>query len=590
MSDSTDYPSLFDDAALRGLVHLARDLRRFVEGLWAEGSEGSLATAREIPGSAMPGLRGKGFFETVHTILFEGLRHPESLAKHYGAFADLVLRALAGETVLTPAADDRRFKDELWRTNPFFRGLLQIYLAWNRSMQSWLDEQDLSGEDRQRAQFIFDQVASAFTPSNLPINPAALKRAVNTHGTSFVTGVQHWLDDVLHNKAMPRQILPNAYRLGRDLASTSGSVVFRNPQLELIQYGAQSDRVYRRPVLLIPPQINKFYLFDLRPSNSLAEYLVQHGFQVFAISWWNPSESEASWGMDTYIAATLEAMEVISEITSCRTLNLMSACAGGITAMILLGYLAEKKRKVITSHSLFVTSLLSDNRSIVDRFATAGGLHAARAWSRHNGVMDGASLSKIFCWLRPDDLVWNFWVNNYLMGRKPHALDVLYWDNDPTQLPARLHEDFLEIYAREAFEKPHTLEVLGARVDFGKVRVDTYFTGGLDDYLSPWESVYRTAKFFRGRHEFVLSEGGHVQSILRPPALAKIHYFTNTNLPKSPQEWRETSTRQDGSWWPHWIEWLARRSGRSKAAPRGLGSARYSELMAAPGSYVFKRS
>lgn len=582
------YPSPFDSAAFQRFLQILDDARQFLEFTADHGFQDRGEPDDRTDRAAAPGIRGEGFLHTIEQVIHAALSDPESLAEHYAKFARLALKALNGDAQ-EPEGRDRRFKDEMWRSNPFFRGILQLYTAWSESMQSWLDSRDFTDADRQRVQFLFNQLISALAPANLPIQPAALKRAETTNGRSFVIGIRQWVDDLLNNNGMPRQILPDAYVLGKDLGASPGAVVYRNSQLELIQYQPQADRVYRRPMLLIPPQINKFYVFDLRPSNSMIGYLLRNQIQVFAISWRNPSEADRAWGIDTYIESVLKAMDVVAEIARCSTLNILSACAGGLTAMVLLGYLAEKGRSPIRSHCLFVTELLSKGKSIMDRFATVEAFNQAKDWSRMNGVMEGKDLSKVFCWLRPDDLVWNYWINNYLMGRKPHALDVLYWDNDPTRLPAQLHSDFLDMYAKEVFEVPHALKVLGVSIDFRKPRVDTYFTAGREDYLTPWENVYRAARLFRGRHEFVLSDSGHVQSLLRPPNLTKVEYFTNTHLPPTPGEWLSTATHHPGSWWPHWIEWLQKRSGATKAAPEILGSRRRRPLMAAPGSYVFKR-
>ena len=589
-AETSQDPPQLDSVTLQKLTHLLDEAHKFVEFLRLRFFDHTAQSDEASNDKAASGIKGKGFLQTIQIILARALTHPESLAKHYAQFAGLVLQILRRESDLAPTNGDRRFKDEMWCHSALYQGILQIYLAWSRSIQTWVNEQEFSERDRQRVQFIFDQLTAAFAPSNLPLNPAALKRAENSKGESVVSGIREWMRDAVHNRAMPRQILPDAYTLGKELAATPGVVVYRNPTLELIQYQPQTPRVHRRPVLLIPPQINKYYVFDLRSNNSILGYFVKHGFQVFTLSWRNPSNAEKEWGMDAYIQATLEAIEAICDIARSRTLSLISACAGGLTAMALLGYLAEKKRPLVKSHSLLVTALQSNNGSALEIFATPEALEHVRTWSQINGVMEGKELSKIFCWLRPNELVWNYWVNNYLMGRKPPALDVLYWDNDPTRLPAQLHSDFLDMYAKEVFDNPHTLQVMGAPIDFRKVRVDTYFVGGREDYLMPWEGVYQAAKLFRGKHEFILSTSGHVQSILRPPNIANTEYFTNTHLPATPQEWLNGATRREGSWWPHWMQWMVRQSGSLKKAPSHLGSQNYPTLMAAPGSYVFERS
>lgn len=571
-----------DSATLQQLTQLLDELNRFVDFLHQR-------YFGATPPPAASGIKGKGLLQTIQQILARALTHPESLAKHYAAFAGEVLRALRQESDLTPDEHDRRFRDEAWRTIPFYRSLLQIYLAWSRTMQSWVDAQDFDERDRQRVRFVFDQLIAALAPSNLPLNPAALKRAEASEGASVVAGVKQWIDDVLHNHAMPLQIRPDAYEVGRDLAITPGAVVYRNAQLELIQYAPRTECVFRRPLLLLPPQINKYYVFDLKPANSILGYLVQQGFQVFAISWRNPTAAERDWGLDTYVAATLQAIEVMREITSSAAVGLISGCAGALTALALLGYLAETGRPLVRSHSLLVTSVQANTGSALELFATPQAIENARAWARVHGTLDGRALAHVFCWLRPNELVWNYWVNDYLMGRKPPPLDVIYWDNDPTRLPARVHGDFLDMFVNEVFEKPRALEVLGTRIDFRNVRVDTYFAGGRDDYLMPWEGVYAAAKLFRGRHTFMLSTSGHVQSMLRPPSLPRTEYFTNPKLPRTPAQWLAGAQRHEGSWWPHWSQWLARQSGPVKAAPKRVGNARYRPLVPAPGSYVHER-
>jgi hypothetical protein len=290
-----------DSATLQRLTQLLDELNKFVDFLH-----------QRYFGTAPPpssGIQDKGLLQTIQQILARALTHPESLAKHYAAFAGEVLQVLRRESDLAPGEHDRRFRDEAWRTIPFYRSLLQLYLAWSRTMQAWLDDQDFDVRDRQRVQFVFGQLIAALAPSNLPLNPAALKRAEASEGASVVAGVRQWIDDMLHNHAMPLQIRRDAYEVGRDLAITPGAVVYRNAQLELIQYAPQTQRVFRRPLLLLPPQINKYYVFDLRPANSILGYLVQQGFQVFAISWRNPTATERDWGLDTYVAATPQAIE-----------------------------------------------------------------------------------------------------------------------------------------------------------------------------------------------------------------------------------------------------------------------------------------
>jgi polyhydroxyalkanoate synthase len=581
--------------ASKRVLFLIDEATRLLDGLRASISGDASATDDAAPEDAAPGedgarpksaIHGKGILETIQLILARAIGRPEHLAEHYAAFAEEALKIFNNTSDLRPDPGDHRFRDGLWAQSALHRTLVQLYLAWRKTMRSWLSNQTIEERDRQRIGFIFEQIIAAIAPSNLPLNPAALKRARDTDGESAVNGVRNWLGDLITNRGMPRQVRPDAYAVGRDLGTTPGAVIFRNEQLELIQYQPQTALVHRRPVLLVPPQINKYYVFDLRPKNSMIGHLIQSGVQMFTLSWRNPTETEAHWDLDTYVAATLQAIEVIRAVTKSRKVGLISGCAGGLTAMAVLGYLAEIGDRRVSNHSLLVTSLFANDGSALELFVTPALLEQVRRYTGAVGIMDGAELAKIFAWLRPDDLVWRYWVNNYLMGRNPPALDVLYWDNDSTRLPGALNSDFIDMYAKDVFRAPGRLKVLGRPIDFRKTRVDTYFVGGKDDYLMPWEGCYEAYRMFRGRHQFVLSTSGHVQSLLRPPRLPNVSYFTNATQPDSPAEWFASATEHDGTWWSHWHHWLATVSGAPKRAPALLGSTEFPPLMDAPGSYV----
>ncbi|RDH84489.1 MAG: class II poly(R)-hydroxyalkanoic acid synthase [endosymbiont of Galathealinum brachiosum] len=531
-------------------------------------------------------INGKSVLETLQLLFQAALTKPDVLAKHYCEFATSVLDVLSQQSELEPEPADRRFKDDLWHESIFLNSLMKIYLAWDQQINSWISEQSFSSADERRVQFIFNQIIYAFSPSNLPVNPSALKRAEKTEGRSAVKGLLNWVKDSCFNQSMPRQIRDDAFKVGKNLATTPGQVVFRNKLLELIQYQPQTPYVHRRPVLLVPPQINKYYIFDLKQKNSVLGYLLKQNLQMFVISWRNPGKSESHWGLDEYVVALLEAIEVMRVITKSRTVGLISACAGCLTTSALLGYLAETKNPVIKNHTSLVTALTPDNDSILELFTTQQTLKLARAHTQIEGILDGKALARVFAWLRPEDLVWNYWVNNYLMGRDPPTLDVLYWDNDSTNLPAKLHGDFLDMFEQDVFQNAHLHKVLGIPIDYRKVCVDTYVIAGREDYLMPWKGVYKTTRIFRGKHRFVLSTSGHVQSVLRPPSLAHTEYYTNETLCESADEWLESSTRQDGTWWVDWTSWLKKQSGALKKSPQKLGAKNFPPLCNAPGRYV----
>ncbi len=543
------------------------------------------------PKAAPAAADGKGMLETFGLILTMALDQPDKLAQHLSKLAAVALDVLLqrADPPPGPSPHARRFRDPLWQQSPVLRGLMQLYLAWRQHMQGWIDAQDLAPADRLRVQFVLDQLAAAFSPSNLPLHPAALKRAENSKGQSAVAGLKNFFGDVQHNRGMPRQIRAGAFRLGETLAVTSGVVVLRNAQLELIQYAPQTPAVYACPILLIPPQINKYYIFDLKPANSLLGFLVRQGFWVFTLSWKNPDAGASSWGMETYLTATVDAIGAIRTITGSGDVNLISACAGGLTATSLLGHLAERETPLVRSHSLLVTALFPGNGSVLEAFTTTENLQLARRISASEGTMDGLDLAHMFVWLRPEDLVWSFWVNNNILGRHPPPLDVLYWDNDPTRVPARLHSDFIDIYLNDVYRNPGSQRRFGPPVDYDRVSVPTYFVGGLEDYLMPWRGIYSAARCFGGRNRFVLSTRGHVQSILRPPNLANTEYFVNDDLPESADSWLSAARRMEGTWWRDWSEWLRGHAGPVADAPLSLGAEAFPPLCPAPGSYVMER-
>jgi len=578
-----------DPAGVERLQRLLGELAGFIDWLRERHFNPTADDlSRETSGPPDSGLRGKGLLHTLQVMLARALDDPASLARHYAGFAGLALKAARQELDLEPAAGDRRFKDPLWRTSPLYRTLLQLYLAWEQALGDWIEAQHLSTDDEMRVRFVLDQLVAALAPSNLPLNPAALKRAESTEGASAVQGLKQWANDVLHHGAMPQQIRPDAFTVGTDLAATPGAVVYRHPLFELLQYTPTTATVHRRPLLMVPPQINKYYIFDLQPGNSMFRYLVGQGFQLFCLSWRNPDTALRDAGLDRYVSATLQGIEVVRSITRSASVGLISACAGGLTALATMGLLAMQRQRIVAHHSLLVTAPLADNGSVLEAFAGRETMLAAAAWSQQRGVMEGAELARVFAWLRPNDLVWNYWVNNYLMGRTPPALDVLYWDNDSTRLPAALQRDFIAMVDRQVFERPGALRLAGQAIDFRRLRVDGYYVGGRDDYLMPWRGVYRAATCFKGRNRFVLSTSGHVQSILRPPRLGRTEHHVSTDLPRDPDAWLAGAERLEGSWWPHWAGWLAVHSG-AKIKPRPEpGSAAYPPLCRAPGEYVLE--
>jgi len=497
---------------------------------------------------------------------------------------------LLGETLHPTNPDDKRFADPTWQLNPFYRRSLQAYLSWQKEVRQWIDEGGMSPDDQARAHFVFSLLNDAVSPSNTLLNPLAIKELFNSGGSSLIRGISHLVDDLLHNDGLPRQVTPHAFEVGKTLASTPGAVVFRNELLELIQYKPMSEKQYATPLLIVPPQINKFYIFDLSPSNSFVQYALKNGLQVFIISWRNPDVRHREWGLSSYVEATEEAMNVCRAITGAREVNLMGACAGGMTIAALQGHLQAKRQLRRVASATYLVSLLdSEVESPATLFIDEQTLEAAKRRSYQKGILDGRDMARVFAWMRPNDLIWTYFVNNYLLGKEPPAFDILYWNNDCTRLPAAYHGDLLDFFKHNPLTRPGALEVCGTPIDLQKVTVDSFSVAGINDHITPWDAVYRSTLLLGGERRFVLSNSGHVQSILNPPSNPKAAYVENAKLSSDPRAWYYDAKHVDGSWWPQWLEWVAQRSGALNETRTTLGNPNYPPMEAAPGTYVHVR-
>ncbi|CDF97281.1 MULTISPECIES: class II poly(R)-hydroxyalkanoic acid synthase [unclassified Pseudomonas] len=537
--------------------------------------------------SAVTGLRGRDLLSTLRDVAAYGLRNPVHSARHALKLGGQLGRVLLGETLHPINPKDKRFADPTWELNPFYRRSLQAYLSWQKQVRSWIDDCDMTPDDHARAHFAFSLLNDAVAPSNTLLNPLAVKEFFNSGGTSLIRGLSHLVDDLLHNDGMPRQVTPHAFEVGKTLAITPGAVVFRNEMLELIQYRPMSEKQYAKPLLIVPPQINKFYIFDLTPSNSVVQYALKNGLQVFIISWRNPDVRHREWGLSSYVEATEEAMNVCRAITGAREVNLMGACAGGTTIAALQGHLQAKRQLRRVASATYLVSLLDcEIDSAATLFLDEQALEAAKRRSYQKGILDGRDMARVFAWMRPNDLVWNYFINNYLLGKEPPAFDILYWNNDSTRLPAAYHGELLDLFKHNPLTRPGALEVCGTPVDLQKVTVDSFSVAGINDHITPWDAVYRSTLLLGGERRFVLSNSGHIQSIINPPGNPKANYVENPQLSGDPRAWYYDGKHVDGSWWPQWLEWIQARSGARRETQMALGNAKYPPLEAAPGTYV----
>ncbi|MFT7597679.1 MAG: polyhydroxyalkanoate synthase [Acidimicrobiales bacterium] len=518
------------------------------------------------------------------------LTQPKAIGRRTMHLTGEMLQIAAGTSDIAPTGD-RRFGDSSYASNPVYKRLAQSYLAGDSALHSLIDDLDLDEKTRLRAELAVNIVSSTTAPTNhLLGNPAALKEAKRTKGKSLVAGARHAAHDVRHNGGMPSMVDSRPFVPGETIATTPGVVVFSNPVLELIQYKPTTTKVYKRPIMVVPPQINKYYILDLAPGRSLIEHLVGEGQQVFCISWRNAEPSHRDWDLDTYVAAVLEATEATMEISKTKDINLLGVCAGGITATAMLGHLVATNDKRINSASFLVTVLDWETPSTIGTFVSPTLAKTVGRMSKRKGVLSGDDLGKLFAWLRPNDLIWNYWVNNYLMGKNPPEFDVLAWNGDSTNLPAALHRDFLQIALTNGMAKAGAVEVLDHPIDLADVACDTFVVGAETDHITPWRACYGTVNFLGGNAEFVLSSQGHIQALVNPSGNPKGRYRTNADAADGPRldadEWLDGSAEHAGSWWDYWTEWLSSRSDTSVNAPKTLGSATHPAGIAAPGEYV----
>jgi polyhydroxyalkanoate synthase subunit PhaC len=499
-----------------------------------------------------------------------------------------LLGVARGRNDLAPDPSDKRFVDPAWASNPFYRRLLQAYLVERDALLRLVDDVGLDPKSRERARLALSLVTEAAAPTNTLLgNPSALGKAWQTRGQSLVAGLRHLRHDLRHNGGTPSMVDTRPFKVGQNIAVTPGEVIHRSALFELIQYAPAGSRTFRRPLVVIPPQINKYYISDLAPGRSFVEHTVGAGIPYFAISWRNPTPAQRDWDLATYVSACKEAIEVACDVGASTDANVAGMCAGGITLACLLGHLAATDESLVNSATFMVAGLDISSESTVGLLTSTASIEAARARSQRKGVLDGRDLGRMFAWLRPNDLVWNYWVNNYLLGQNPPAFDILYWNADTTNLTAGLHSDFLDLLGTNGLAAPGSIEVLGTPVDLGKVRCDAYVVAGATDHIIPWTAAYQTTQLLGGGSEFVLGSSGHIQAIVNPPKNRKSSFLTRPGPPPAdPHEWRATATTNEGTWWDHWLRWLGERSGDQRRAPARLGNRRHPPIEAAPGRYV----
>ncbi|MEL7462812.1 MAG: alpha/beta fold hydrolase [Pseudomonadota bacterium] len=538
------------------------------------------------------GLRGQDMVAAGANVMRTLASQPQMLTKQWMGFASEMGSIMMGRSEMAPARGDRRFADEGWSKNGVNKALMQAYLKWSGDVTEMVEKLDLPDRDAARARLVTSIFVDAMAPSNnFFANPAAVRKFYESNGKSAVDGLSNLFDDMFKHGGLPSSVDRSKFKVGENLAVTKGDVVFRNEVIELIKYAPTTAKVQRRPFIIVPPQINKYYAIDLSPGKSMIEFLQSQGIQPFCVSWRNPTPEQRDWDFQTYIEALDEAVTAAREITGSDSVNVMGSCSGGITLSTYLGWLAAQERSDEINAVFLAVCVLNTEAKTDSDFAalvSPATVGAAKKASEAKGVLDGEDMAKMFAWMRPNDLIWNYWVNNYLMGNAPPAFDVLYWNADTTRLPKGLHHDFLDMIFTNPFMKPGTLEVGGHAIDMTEVKHDTYVIAGTTDHITPWKAVYETARLFGPESTFILSNSGHLQSLLNPPGNPKSWYVKAPAEAEDPDKWAETATKHEGSWWLDWAEHLKERSGEVIAAPKSPGGRKYKSLGAAPGTYVFE--
>jgi len=515
---------------------------------------------------------------------------PGAVTRRGTELARQLAQIAVGQSKIAPEKRDRRFADTAWRENPVLRRTVQAYLAAETTAGALVADAGLGWRDNERVRFVVENVFDAAAPSNNPlISPVAWKAVIDTGGRSVLAGLRNLTRDSMTAPRVPSMVSPDAFEVGKTLATTAGAVVFRSEVFELIQYLPQREKVRQYPLLIIPPVINKYYILDLAPGRSLIEYLLRQGQQVFVISWRNPDARHRDWDLDVYGQAILDALTAIEEISASPRTNLFATCSGGILAAMTVAHLAETgELDRLSALTLTVTVLDQTQAGRTAAIADEKAAKAAIAMSAARGYLSGSSLAEVFAWLRPNDLIWNYWVNNYLQGRQPPPFDVLFWNADTTRMAATLHREFVEAAMTNALAIPGAATMLGSPVDLSKITVDSYVIAGIADHISAWQACYRSATLLGGDRDFVLSTSGHIASMVNPPGNPKASFRSGPLLGGTAEQWLKEATARQGSWWPHYAQWLGSRSGEERDAPAALGGATLPTLDPAPGTYVFE--
>jgi polyhydroxyalkanoate synthase len=574
---------------------LAERSQKAVEAFMERQSEGGSYSIAD------PATIGQAFLEMTTQLMRDPAKFAEAQMQLWQdnlALWQNTQKRLLGEEVeplIRPERGDRRFKDKAWDEELVFDYIKQSYLLSARWIRSLVGEVDgLDPKVKGKVDFYTRQLVSALAPSNFALtNPAVLRRTQETGGENLLHGLEHMLDDLEAGKGRLQISMTDktAFTVGENVATSPGKVVFQNDLMQLIQYAPSTETVHTRPLLVIPPWINKFYVLDLQPKNSFVKWVVDQGYTLFVISWVNPRKELSHKSFEDYmVEGPLAALDAMERATGVPEANILGFCIGGILNLGMLSYLAAKGDRRIKAATFLATLVDFKDVGEVSVFVDPEQLETLEKHMDEKGYLEGHHMAEMFNMMRENDLIWSFVVNNYLLGRDPFPFDLLYWNSDSTRLPATMLRFYLrKFYVENGLMTPGTIVFDGVPIDLGRIKTPTYFLATKDDHIAPWRSSYPATKALGGPVRFVLGASGHIAGIVNPPAAKKYGYWTNAKTPADPDDWFAGATAHEGSWWPDWDKWLARRSG-PKVPARQPGDGKLKPLEDAPGSYVKVRA
>ncbi|HEX4524057.1 MAG TPA: class I poly(R)-hydroxyalkanoic acid synthase [Casimicrobiaceae bacterium] len=567
------------------LAHRWQDVAAQWTQLWTDAALGKM---RSVPASLQP----PDMVSRMPAVSIDPAAATQLTERYTRRFEELWAHAAEGRAGPAQAHGpaDRRFSDKAWREHPYFAWLRDAYLLYAEYVRELAALAQTDDATKRRLVFLAQQYVDAISPSNfLATNPEAMQRALATGGTSIAQGLSNLVSDAQRGRiAMTDE---SAFEVGRNLATTPGSVVYRNPLIELIQYAPTTPEVAKRPLLIVPPCINKYYILDLQPENSFVRYAVGQGHTVFMVSWRNIPAELGGLAWDDYIEqGVLAALDAAREIAVSKTVNALGFCIGGTLLACALAVLAARQEAPVASATLLATMLDFADPGDIGVYVSREGLAARMPALCGGGRIQGGELASAFASLRPNELVWNYVVGNYLKGQTPPAFDLLYWNGDSANLPGPMYVEYLrDMYLDNRLREPDALSMCGQPIDLKRITMPSYILAAREDHIVPWRTAYKSVALLGGEPTFVLGASGHIAGVINPPGKNRRNFWTNELLTDDPDDWLVRARTHPGSWWPHWAAWLNDYTGGFRPAPKAPGSDKHRPLSPAPGTYVIER-